>query len=91
MKVYFDNFFVTILLCFKDIIYVLQYGMLIEFLFEKFPIVEVVNDQAIGDLEVRQKFWKFGQIPEFVKTEYFFMSLEYFFMLHSSNIVPCLY
>ena len=30
--------------------------MLIEFLFEKFPSLEVVNDQAIGDLEVRYKF-----------------------------------
>ncbi|KAL7204665.1 hypothetical protein ACSBR2_017729 [Camellia fascicularis] len=55
MKVYFDNFFVTFLLCLKDIIYVLQFGMLIEFLFEKFPNVEVVNDQAIGDLEAFYK------------------------------------
>ncbi|XP_028116618.1 arginine--tRNA ligase, chloroplastic/mitochondrial-like [Camellia sinensis] len=27
-----------------------QFGMLIEFLFEKFPNVVAVNDQAIGDL-----------------------------------------
>ncbi|CAL5374041.1 unnamed protein product [Camellia sinensis] len=32
-----------------------QFGMLIEFLFEKFPNVEVVNDQAIGDLEAFYK------------------------------------
>ncbi|KAI8032759.1 Arginine--tRNA ligase, cytoplasmic [Camellia lanceoleosa] len=32
-----------------------QFGMLIEFLFEKFPNMEVVNDQAIGDLEAFYK------------------------------------
>ncbi|CAL5321718.1 unnamed protein product [Camellia sinensis] len=32
-----------------------QFGMLIEFLFKKFPNVEVVNDQAIGDLEAFYK------------------------------------
>ncbi|CAL5327913.1 unnamed protein product [Camellia sinensis] len=32
-----------------------QFGMLIEFLFEKFPNVEVVNDQAIGDPEAFYK------------------------------------
>ncbi|KAG6390679.1 hypothetical protein SASPL_148418 [Salvia splendens] len=32
-----------------------QFGMLIEFLFEKFPSLEVVNDQAIGDLEAFYK------------------------------------
>ncbi|XP_028083503.1 arginine--tRNA ligase, chloroplastic/mitochondrial-like [Camellia sinensis] len=32
-----------------------KFGMLIEFLFEKFPNVEVVNDQAIGDLEAFYK------------------------------------
>ncbi|KAI8029497.1 Arginine--tRNA ligase, cytoplasmic [Camellia lanceoleosa] len=32
-----------------------QFGMLIEFLFEKFPNVEFVNDQAIGDLEAFYK------------------------------------
>ncbi|XP_058213303.1 arginine--tRNA ligase, chloroplastic/mitochondrial isoform X2 [Rhododendron vialii] len=32
-----------------------QFGMLIEFLFEKFPNMEVVSDQAIGDLEAFYK------------------------------------
>ncbi|XP_028109222.1 arginine--tRNA ligase, chloroplastic/mitochondrial-like isoform X3 [Camellia sinensis] len=32
-----------------------QFGMLIEFLFEKFPNVVVVNDQAIGDLKAFYK------------------------------------
>jgi arginyl-tRNA synthetase len=32
-----------------------QFGMLIEYLFEKFPNMEVVSDQAIGDLEAFYK------------------------------------
>ncbi|KAI7979015.1 hypothetical protein LOK49_Contig556G00001 [Camellia lanceoleosa] len=32
-----------------------QFGMLIEFLFEKFPNVVAVNDQAIGHLEAFYK------------------------------------
>lgn len=32
----------------------LQFGMLIEFLFEKFPNFEDVNETAIGDLQVIQ-------------------------------------
>lgn len=35
--------------------YVLQFGMLIEFLFEKLPKLEKVNGQAVGDLEVSLK------------------------------------
>lgn len=31
----------------------LQFGMLIEFLFEKFPNFEDVNETAVGDLQVR--------------------------------------
>ncbi|KAF7142696.1 hypothetical protein RHSIM_Rhsim05G0038200 [Rhododendron simsii] len=35
-----------------------QFGMLIEFLFEKFPNMEVVSDQAIGDLEVSENLFR---------------------------------
>ncbi|KAL1533287.1 arginine--tRNA ligase [Salvia divinorum] len=44
-----------------------QFGMLIEFLFEKFPSLEVVNDQAIGDLEAFYKASKlrFDSDPAF--------------------------
>lgn len=44
-----------------------QFGMLIEFLFEKFPNVEDVNDQAIGDLEAFYKASKqrFDCDPDF--------------------------
>lgn len=37
--------------CVNENMFLLQFGMLIEFLFEKFPNGEV-NDQAIGELEV---------------------------------------
>jgi hypothetical protein len=33
--------------------FVLQFGMLIEYLFEKFPNQEDVSETAIGDLQVR--------------------------------------
>ncbi|KAK4429383.1 Arginine--tRNA ligase, chloroplastic/mitochondrial [Sesamum alatum] len=44
-----------------------QFGMLIEFLFEKFPSGEVVSDQAIGDLETFYKASKqrFDSDPAF--------------------------
>ncbi|KAL8524090.1 hypothetical protein ACS0TY_013888 [Phlomoides rotata] len=44
-----------------------QFGMLIEFLFEKFPNGEVTNDQAIGDLEAFYKASKlrFDSDPAF--------------------------
>ncbi|KAG5547380.1 hypothetical protein RHGRI_013164 [Rhododendron griersonianum] len=35
-----------------------QFGMLIEFLFEKFPNMEVVSDQAIGDLEASENLFR---------------------------------
>ncbi|KAK6120521.1 hypothetical protein DH2020_045738 [Rehmannia glutinosa] len=44
-----------------------QFGMLIEYLFEKFPSGEVANDQAIGDLEAFYKASKqrFDSDPDF--------------------------
>lgn len=49
--------------------------MLIEFLFEKFPNGEDVNETAIGDLQVRDKFqyfviWKRIDIVHMFKLEY---------------------
>jgi arginyl-tRNA synthetase len=35
----------------------MQFGMLIEFLFEKFPEWEELGSQAIGDLQVRVLFY----------------------------------
>ncbi|KAK2989606.1 hypothetical protein RJ640_027380, partial [Escallonia rubra] len=51
----------------KNAITVLQFGMLIEFLFEKFPDWEVANSQAIGDLEAFYKASKqrFDTDPDF--------------------------
>ncbi|KAI8002350.1 hypothetical protein LOK49_LG08G02281 [Camellia lanceoleosa] len=43
---------------FGDTMLVTRFGMLVEFLFEKFPNVVVVNDQAIGDLEAFYKVSK---------------------------------
>ncbi|RXH74648.1 hypothetical protein DVH24_029369 [Malus domestica] len=44
-----------------------QFGMLIEFLFEKFPIIEDVNESAIGDLQAFYKASKqrFDDDPAF--------------------------
>ncbi len=39
----------------KVVLCVLQFGMLIEFLFDKFPNVEEVNETAIGDLQVSEE------------------------------------
>lgn len=57
MSYLFWYFFITSPSRPKVVICVLQFGMLIEYLFEKFPNLDVVSDQAIGDLEVR-KIWK---------------------------------
>lgn len=35
-----------------DQLFGLQFGMLIEFLFEKYPDVENIDEAAIGDLQV---------------------------------------
>lgn len=39
---------------FEIFIIYLQFGMLIEFLFEEFPNFEDVNERAIGDLQVSE-------------------------------------
>ncbi|KAE9448684.1 hypothetical protein C3L33_19390, partial [Rhododendron williamsianum] len=44
-----------------------QFGMLIEFLFEKFPNMEVVSDQAIGDLEAIVSNQAIGDLEAFYK------------------------
>lgn len=41
----------------KDFKHILQFGMLIEYLFEKFPNFEDVNESAIGDLQVSEKYY----------------------------------
>lgn len=39
---------------FKEVLWILQFGMLIQHLFEMFPNVEDVNEMAIGDLQVSE-------------------------------------
>lgn len=53
-KVFLLEMFVSIPICFRAsyLLFLLQFGMLIEFLYEKFPNWEAGSAPAIGDLEV---------------------------------------
>lgn len=41
----------------KDFLFLVQFGMLIEYLFEKFPNSEDANETAIGELQVSENFY----------------------------------
>jgi len=48
------NLILAFSICLKVHVLILQFGMLIAYLFEKFPNPEEVNESDIGDLQVRQ-------------------------------------
>jgi len=48
------NLILALSICLKVHAFILQFGMLIEYLFEKFPNPEDVKESDIGDLQVRQ-------------------------------------
>lgn len=52
-----NKYFWLLIVFLKDFLFLVQFGMLIEYLFEKFPNSEDANETAIGELQVSENFY----------------------------------